>query len=207
MNINIMLQGGQRQLLWPDNNKQAYNIASNDWVVYNKGQAFLDHSKQRRVVVQAGGNCGLYPLLFSQHFETVMTFEPDIVSFFYLTHNCRERNIFKFNAAFGERCGWANLEVIDEQNSALHQISNKGSRIWMMTLDSLDLHVCDLIQWDLEGYEVQALKGAIKTIERCRPTVAVEVFHRNEGEINMFMRSMDYKQVDEIGMEKFYIHK
>ncbi len=64
----------------------------------------------------------------------------------------------------------------------------------MMTIDALDLPVCDLIYLDLEGYELFALRGAADTLERCRPVVAVEInkhlasYGLTEAEIMDFMR-------------------
>ena len=41
-------------------------------------------------------------------------------------------------------------------------------------LDGLGLEECDLIWLDVEGSELDALKGAEDTITRCRPAVIVE---------------------------------
>jgi hypothetical protein len=39
----------------------------------------------------------------------------------------------------------------------------------VMTVDELELSDLDMIAFDIEGAELPALKGAEKTIERCRP--------------------------------------
>ncbi len=56
----------------------------------------------------------------------------------------------------------------------------EGGPIPMQTIDSLDLAECDLIWLDIEGYEVNALKGAKKTIDRFQPAVIIEE-SGNEG--------------------------
>ena len=52
----------------------------------------------------------------------------------------------------------------------------------MTTIDSLDLSECNLIWLDIEGYEVNALKGGERTIDLFHPVIIIEekgneVFH------------------------------
>ena len=64
-----------------------------------------------------------------------------------------------------------------------------------MTIDSLNLEDTVLIQLDVEGHEMFALKGALKTISKCRPVVAIE---DNEEKCSKFMRGNQYTQVGRI---------
>jgi hypothetical protein len=41
-------------------------------------------------------------------------------------------------------------------------------------VDDLNLSRCDLIHLDIEGFELFALKGAINTINKCKPTIVIE---------------------------------
>lgn len=58
-------------------------------------------------------------------------------------------------------------------------------------IDDLDLESCDLIQLDVEGYEHEVLTGAIKTIEKFKPTISVE---RGGGLID-FLKPYGYQEV------------
>ena len=44
-----------------------------------------------------------------------------------------------------------------------------------MRIDDLALPGCDLIQLDLEGYELFALKGGLDTINKYKPVIVIEV--------------------------------
>lgn len=60
---------------------------------------------------------------------------------------------------------------------AVDAVENRYMRQWeadCITLDSLELPRIDFIKMDIEGYEVEALKGAKAVLERFRPTIWVE---------------------------------
>jgi FkbM family methyltransferase len=67
---------------------------------------------------------------------------------------------------------------VDKQ-SALHAYCrpdiNEGEfDVHCTTIDSLELPRCKLIKIDVDGHELEVLKGAAKTIERCRPIIYIE---------------------------------
>ena len=43
----------------------------------------------------------------------------------------------------------------------------------------------DLIKTDIEGAEMPMLKSAIKTIQKCRPQLAISIYHSNEDFVNI----------------------
>lgn len=72
--------------------------------------------------------------------------------------------------------------------------------------DTIDNIVGDenisLIKMDIEGAELNALKGAVKTLERCKPILAICVYHKKEDLITLpqFIKNI-------YGDCKFYLHK
>lgn len=178
---------GNNQWLWP---KEDYIC----WEYFNihEREKFLDKNingyhlpheiieliseKNRKTIIQAGGNSGLYPLIYSNYFERVITFEPDYRWFFCLNFNASSPNIYKYQAAIGNdnspvdmitpliKGGSPNL-------GGLH-ISN-GGKIPKIKIDSLGLEP-DLIHLDIEGAEWDALLGAKETITKSKPLIVVE---------------------------------
>ena len=53
----------------------------------------------------------------------------------------------------------------------------------------------DFIKIDVEGFEMQVLKGLEKTIKRCRPTLFVEVWQENQNDFNDFLSATKYREV------------
>lgn len=136
---------------------------------------FLGHVRRRGVAVQAGGNVGVYPVHLAKHFNTVHTFEPDPANYACLSENIKKSSgrIAAYHAALGERDGTCGVLNPDAANAGAVQVSDAGT-IPMRMIDSIGLPGCDLIWLDIEGYELNALKGAEKTIARFRPTIIVE---------------------------------
>lgn len=133
----------------------------------------------RRVVLQGGGNLGIYPKRLAQSFKTVYTFEPAQALFPLLVANAPEPNIIRFQAALGESRELVSMSQTrrDGKPCAHEGITHVAGAGVVPTLriDDLALPVCDLICLDLEGFELYALRGAVETIARCRPVLAVEI--------------------------------
>ncbi len=138
--------------------------------------------KAEGVAVQAGGAMGMWPKMMAQFFGTVYTFEPTPQSFRCLVVNCLdEENIVAFNAALGEVPGMVNMAFPEHRQRSKEGKDNyggfrcfPGGQIPTMRLDDLALPRCDLMMLDLEGYELRALTGAIKTIRRHKPVIVME---------------------------------
>jgi FkbM family methyltransferase len=65
--------------------------------------------------------------------------------------------------------------------------------VCMFTVDSLDLKDCAAMKIDVEGMEIDVFRGAIQTIERCRPLIYFEqVGNRNLDQIWLFFQSLSY---------------
>jgi len=63
------------------------------------------------LVIQAGGNCGLYPKQYSKIFNNVVTIEPDSRNFFCLCENVKENNVVKYQKALGDKHGYIKLNT------------------------------------------------------------------------------------------------
>ena len=129
--------------------------------------------KHRRIVVQAGGNWGAWPVRLSATFETVYTFEPEPVNFDCLAANTAgRRNVVRLQAALGARHGCVGIATTAGKSGTAH-VDGQGV-VPVLRVDDLELAVCDALLLDVEGYEIAALEGARETIDRCRPVLLVE---------------------------------
>jgi FkbM family methyltransferase len=135
--------------------------------------------KKRNVVVQAGGNMGMYPRLLSDMFKVVYTFEPDPVNFHCLVANCQRDNIIKINAALGFKNEMVSVSTEPfkdwETNYGVRTVvPTDMSYVPTFRVDDLPLSDCNLLMIDTEGYELNILKGAVQTIEKFSPVIFAE---------------------------------
>jgi FkbM family methyltransferase len=159
----------ERGLLWPATDVGAAAVL---FAGVADLAAVYRHCREFDVAVQAGGNCGIWPKDLGKKFRVVYTFEPDPINFRCLCANAPAENVFKFNAGLGSGHRTTSL-VLRPDNVGAHQIGGAGD-IPMLRIDDLALTACDLICLDVEGFELNALIGALETIERFQPTIVVE---------------------------------
>lgn len=169
----------------------------------------------RSRVVQAGGWQGLFPELLSDHFDHVITLEPDPANFFCLVNNCQSEKIVKMQAALGAACGWATLDrtensaqcrIIQDQFPLYNIGVLKQYTVPMISVDSLNLSDLGLLFLDIENYEIFALQGAIQTLARTSATVIVEVSFLDEVNMRIYnlLSSLGYKQVENFDSDLVY---
>lgn len=160
--------------LWPKEDWEGFKWPKEDWLNSHK-EKWLAAVKNTSICVQAGGLCGMYPRLLSEYFDVVYTFEPEPLNFYCLVENCQKENIVKMQAALGKENKMIGIETSISHNRGMSHVID-GNQIPMLTIDSLNLPGCDLIQLDVEGYEADVLVGAAETISKFRPAISVERF-------------------------------
>jgi FkbM family methyltransferase len=196
------------QLLWITQDRGGFGTPGrdgpiNDW--QQNVKKIMEHSFGRGVVIQAGGNCGMYARFYNKYFNNVHTVEPEELNFKCLNHNTKDfKNINAYNAALGDKEGFVKISGGGYRNCGtfrVREIKEDDVSIPMITIDSMSLPHVDLIHLDLEGFEEKALKGAIETIKKFKPTIITE---RNRG--NTFLREMGYTEVKLPKMDTLFFH-
>lgn len=183
--------------LWPVSDSACW-----DWLQNEKDNPILvsEYCKEKRVIVQAGGNCGFYIKPYAALFETVYTFEPDPQNFYCLVHNVDEQNVIKLQACIGNSHKLVGMKV-KQKNAGVTRVSEFSGGYPTMMIDDLALEVCDLIHLDIEGYEFFALQGAIETIKRCKPIIALEwldhgrLYGVDQADILSWLDNLGYRQI------------
>jgi FkbM family methyltransferase len=86
-------------------------------------------------------------------------------------------NVILMNSALSD--GLGNLYINTSEGGGRHAggastISDKGAICAAINIDRLNIEDLVLIQLDVEGHELSALKGALETIQKSRPVIAIE---------------------------------
>lgn len=203
------------------NNKWVWPIIDeNSWEGQNQftdmADIVLQYVKNKNVMIQAGGNCGFLLSQFVEHFDIVYTFEPDPVNFYCLNQNVTSPNVIKMQCCLGNNPTPVKTQQLIRPER-LHDtggvhISGEGYTPTII-VDNLNLPGCDLIQLDVEGYELNALLGAIETIKKYKPVLCVEFcekwlnrYNNNSKEVLNLIHSLGYRLVEEYGVDKIFIY-
>lgn len=149
------------------------------------------------VVLDIGGQHGDYAILCSKFFHTkrVYSFEPLPSNVEIFKRNLQANNITNvdiFQTAVAASNGL--LKIYSKGDMVKKNQTGLEIEIEARTIDSLDLDSCSLIKLDVEGFEVDALRGAINLIKRCKPKFIIEthsLFLRKETE--NFLSQFGYK--------------
>ena len=167
--------------------------------------------EQRRTVIQAGGNVGVFPAKLAPVFQRVITVEPDARNYVALVANTAHLvNVESYRAAFGAESSTASVHQIDPGNSGTCSIVD-GSDFPVYPIDALGVQDCDLLLLDVEGYELFALQGAIETIQRSWPVIVVEVLeehlNRHGSTVKMvtsFLEQLGYTRQTDVGYDSIF---
>jgi FkbM family methyltransferase len=191
-----------------DNDFGTFKALSLETELLEKVKPFL---KGNKVIVQAGGNCGMQVDKFAQFFETVYTFEPDPINFHCLVNNLTYTNVIKFQCCLGNEHKMVSMVTLENQIGGFYVNPDKGT-IPTLRIDDLNLDNCDFIQLDVEGYQLFALMGATETIKKFKPVISVELewayrYNINETEIISFLTNLGYYKVDTYTTDYIYVHQ
>lgn len=172
--MNEIVPGFRRErgFLWPEADRDCAAVVFGETA---KLDMVLPLCRSKRSVVQAGGNCGVFPAYLSKHFGVVYTFEPVARNFVALTANTATMdNVVRFQAALGDRKGRITMNDQPRNCGAAHIDPKATGTVPVMCIDDLRLGDCDLLYLDVEGFEFQALLGAQVTIRCSRPVIVIE---------------------------------
>lgn len=170
-------------------------IVSYDWIGQNiyldnydkeEIQVYEKILEKDHVVLDVGANIGYYTLLFASLVRggKVVSFEPSSRERRLLQKNVdlnRMENVTVVGLGLGATAATGELHINNSnfgRNSIGMVQSGPSERIEIETIDNYirqnSLTRFDLIKLDVEGYEIEVLKGASESIQKFRPLVSFE---------------------------------
>jgi FkbM family methyltransferase len=151
--------------------------------------------------VDVGAHIGNHSLYFSHVLGLrTLSFEPNPATFAHLRANIRDNGLAQRchvrNAAVGSAGGHARASAPSARNSGMARVENDpAGAVEVVTLDDevLDEPRIDIVKIDVEGWELEVLRGGSRTLARHRPLVYVEVGPENFGELKAFLEAAGYR--------------
>ena len=203
-----------RDWLWPEYDTELIKVFDQADDI----GTILEYCPKRRVAIQAGGACGVWPWRLSEHFGIVYTFEPDPTNYRCLLGNAVFDNpniVNAIPAALSENIKRASLgrHLTEASNAgAGYILDDPTGQVYTVALDYFlpEGASVDLIQLDVEGMEASALMGAALLIEDNKPTIVIEEKPLPQGGDHLAARrlleSCGYKERARIHRDVIFTH-
>lgn len=154
-----------------------------------------------RRAIDVGSNVAIYSYHLSKYFEVVESFEPIGSCSRMLQSSVRgKKNINVHNVALSDNAALKTIHIPrlegGPMNYGYSSISNSFDdeelfRVPSQCLDEYDFNSVDFIKIDVEGHELEVLKGAVTTIERNHPFCLIEVESRH-GDSSKFAKVFEF---------------
>ena len=113
----------------------------------------------------------------NEHYKSIFSFEPDCSNFQLLEHNISKYpEIHPINAGVGEAEAVLHFNGNKGGHSSFDDAGELSARI--VPLDNYFHEHPTLIKMDIEGFELNALKGAKKILSELHPQLAICVYHK-----------------------------
>lgn len=178
--------------------------------------------RETEVAIDVGANEGLFSYKMSKRFSKVYSFEindeltknlaaynPGNVEIINKGLSSREGNAVLYIPVLKglPLTGWASLSpgnCPDTQEHIEKQVS-------ICPLDKFGIQPVSFIKIDVEGHELEVLKGAANTFTNNRPIVLIEIKPHNIDEVSLFFSQLEYERrrlqdfIGVIGSEENYI--
>ncbi|MCC8961938.1 FkbM family methyltransferase [Bradyrhizobium sp. Pear76] len=170
------------------------------------------------VAIDGGANIGVHTVEWARHMHgwgRVLSFEAQEIVYYALAGNIVINNCLNARAklaALGEHDGelivpqpdyfahasFGSLELRERTNteSIGQRISydpSSGSTVPMVRIDSLRLDRADLFKLDVEGMELDVLRGARQTLQDRRPILLIEVIKSDQAAIRGLLDALGYR--------------
>jgi FkbM family methyltransferase len=137
----------------------------------------LKHIYRGDTVVDVGAFIGDHTIAYSEKVGTrgkVIAFEPNPDAFECLKFNMQKcENVVSRNEAAG--LSGKVVLIKHPENIGMTYVENSDKGFKTVSIDSLNLDKCNFIKIDVEGFELNVLKGAEQTLKRFKPALLIEI--------------------------------
>lgn len=164
------------------------NIVSSKEATYFIEEVVLSENE---VFIDCGAYIGDTIDAFLQHcpkYKQIVSLEPDADNFDKLVKkHGNNPKITLINAGTYDKDGTVSFAGNGLQGMVIEGQPNpaEGIQIQVKKIDSLQLEKVSFIKMDIEGAELNALKGAADTITKDKPKLAISIYHSNEDMISI----------------------
>ncbi len=156
--------------------------------------------------IDVGAHLGSYTINLAMHCKQVYAFEAQRMTYYQLCGGIALndlKNVIAYNYALGDTQAQMKLNIISDDgggSSLMNPVKNNvidTETVTMKCLDDFCIPDVQFIKIDVEGYELNVLKGAINTIKQWRPKIMFEAwadswYQEHKDNLINFLKDLDY---------------
>jgi FkbM family methyltransferase len=204
------------------NNKNVFILPYNNISYYTANGLFenslIEWCKELcnkdKVMLDIGAHTGTYSIDLSRYCKTVYSFEPQKMTYYSLCgsvslSSCHNIECINYGLGSPDQIGTKELNIISEDGggSSIKPQDNAICKelIRVRTLDSFNISNIGFIKMDVEGNELDVLKGSLNTLrESNNPSI---LFESNETNIELFefITNIGYKIININGYSNMFL--
>lgn len=159
------------------------------------------------VFVDVGANVGIYSAALHKSFAKVLAIEANPDTHLILRANMNilnagnvhslclgassETGSLRLNVNRGGNLGWSSFE--ERPSTEYEQVETKTDRLDNIVSQYADRMKVGLLKIDVEGHELEVIKGALDLLERDRPIVLYENLEEGSDRVGRELEALGYK--------------
>ena len=178
----------------------------------------IDYAKKNKVEVfiDVGSNSGLYSLIFSKNISLikVLSYEPIFETYEKQHRNISLNNLEKNIKVYNYGLSDTNKKVFFKTKTSYNYDQSSTYKVSPDGDTEGDVKIFDeynniinkklIIKIDIEGHELEALKGMLKTFKKNSILLQVEIFPENYTKVNNFLITKGFNFKMKIDSDFFY---
>lgn len=165
---------------------------------WNNG--LLGHSIRDSVILDIGANIGNHSLYFLNEYgaKFAYCFEPVKETYDILKKNIEINNLNNkskiFNLGVGSSDSKAVISKSVQGNTGMTQLTtSEDGDIDIVAIDDMNIsEKIGFVKIDVEGFELDVIKGMIKVLKRDKPFIMIEIWKKNETEVLNILKEIGY---------------
>ena len=158
--------------------------------------------KKNAVILDIGANIGNHSIYWAvrANAKRIYSFEPVKETFRILKKNVELNNLNDkikiFNLGLSDKKINGSISFYDHNNiGGTHIKQNTDGNLLLDELDNIKIEedTVDFVKIDVEGHELQVLKGARETLIKYKPAIFVETFSDKQPQVHEYLTNLGYR--------------
>ncbi len=165
-------------------------------------EVYSKFSPKDSVVIDVGATAGEYALwAIANGAKFAYAFEPNVTSYKRMMRNIVTNNFINNIQPFSIALGDSKELSGEWQGDWFVKGRANFTKIPSARLDDFGFQKADIIKIDVEGFEMNVLKGGENTIRNLKPKLIIELGKGEKEEVFKFLKNLGYAEVDKVQNE------